>query len=328
MTSLARNAALRFDTRANRQGFTHRLLGWGGNHLQALSFSLGKFRQNPISNLMTSLVIAIAIALPATLSILLKNTRTISDSWDISGDVTLYLHSDVSDTDGVALARELNRHAGVQSTRFIGRDEALAVFRRLSGFGEVLDALEDNPLPAAIVLSPIVEASSVEQLRLLVDGLGQREEVSSAQVDLRWIERLNAIIDLIWRIVSIISGLLGLAVLSIVGNTIRLDIHNRREEIVVIKLIGATDAFVRRPFLYGGLVYGAAGGLLGTLLVIATLWFIDAPSTYLAALYGSTFQWATIGVSTVLLLISTGALLGLIGAWLSVGRHLREIEPR
>jgi cell division transport system permease protein len=312
----------------NRTGIRDRLIGWGDEHVQALSFSLGKFRQTPISSVMTSLVIAIALALPATLSMMLNNALSISASWGVSSNVTLYLIDQIDDAGGAALARRLGENPAIESTRLIGRDEALATFRTMSGFGDVLDALDENPLPTTIVLRPRAGFDSVQQLESLASELEQLEQVETAQVDLQWIQRLNAILDFVRRGVLIVGSLLGLAVLLIVGNTIRLDIYSRREEIVVIKLIGATNAFVRRPFLYGGLIYGFFGGTLSALFVIIALRFLAAPSTYLASLYGSTFKLVDINAEHIALLIALSTLLGLVGSWISVSRHLSEIEPK
>jgi cell division transport system permease protein len=312
----------------HRTGIGGRLIGWGDEHVQALRFSLGKFRQTPISSVMTSLVIAIALALPATLSMMLNNALSISASWGVSSNVTLYLHSEIDDAGGAALARKLAGNLAIESTRIIGRDEALATFRTMSGFGEVLDALDENPLPTTIVLRPRDGFDSAQQLESLASELEQLEQVETAQVDLQWIQRLNAILDFVRRGVLIVGSLLGLAVLLIVGNTIRLDIYSRREEIVVIKLIGATNAFVRRPFLYGGLIYGFFGGALSALFVIIALRFLAAPSTYLASLYGSTFKLVDINAEHIVLLIALSTLLGLVGSWISVSRHLSEIEPK
>ncbi|MEM7208527.1 MAG: permease-like cell division protein FtsX [Pseudomonadota bacterium] len=311
-----------------RPSLTLRLRGWLFNHSQALTFSVAKLAQTPIASAMTCLVIAIALALPATFSVLLGNAQTLSDGWDVDASVTLYLHAEVDDADGAALARELNGSDGVADTRFIGRDEALATFRKFSGFGDVLDALDDNPLPASIVLQLQPEHSARAQLQQMAEEMAARKEVETAQVDLEWIQRLNAIIELMGRGVLVVGALLALAVLLIIGNTIRLDIHNRRDEIVVIKLIGATDAFVRRPFLYGGLVYGFVGGVLSAMLVAAALLFVSAPAEQLADLYGSGAQLAKINWATVVALVVSSTLLGLIGSWLSVGRHIREVEPK
>ncbi len=296
--------------------------------MRALRFGLGKFFETPISSLMTSLVIAIALALPATLSMLLSNAQSISASWDITSNLTLYLNSETDDAGAAALARQLREHVAIDSARLISRDEALETFRTLSGFGEVLDALDENPLPAAIVLRPRDGFDSALQLKSLTSELEQLDEVETVQIDLQWIQRLNAILDFIRRGVLIVGGMLGLAVLLIVGNTIRLDIQGRREEIVVIKLIGATNAFVRRPFLYGGLLYGFFGGILSALLVIVALRFLATPSSYLASLYGSTIGLVDVSAVNIALLIVLSTLLGLTGSWISVGRHLSEIEPK
>ena len=318
----------RAGAKASRTGLISKLVGWAQHHGVALRFSLDKFIRNPVSSAMTSLVIAIALALPAALSMLVGNVQSISAGWDVTGNVTLYLNADIDDGDGAALAREMNDHPAIESTRFIGRDEALATFRQLSGFGDVLDALDDNPLPAAIVLRPKTDASTADQLEALAVELQQHPTVETAQVDLEWVQRLNAMLEFIQRGVLVVAAMLGLAVLLVVGNTIRLDVHARRDEIVVIKLIGATDAFVRRPFLYGGLIYGLCGGLLSALLVMIALTFLDSPSSYLASLYGSQAELVAIDFGVIAALILSSALLGLIGSWLSVGRHLREIEPR
>ncbi|MEM7294827.1 MAG: permease-like cell division protein FtsX [Pseudomonadota bacterium] len=314
--------------REARVGIIARLRGWLFNHSEAMRFSVRKILQAPLSSAMTCLVIAIALALPATFTTLLGNVQTLSKGWDVSGNITLYLLDTVEDADGAALARDLNGHPNVEGTRFIGRDEALATFRKLSGFGEVLDALDENPLPAAIVIQPTPSHSTSAQLEVMASELATREQVESAQVDLEWIQRLNAIIELIQRAVWVVAALLALAVLLVVGNTIRLDIYNRREEIVVTKLIGATNAFVRRPFLYGGLFYGLFGGVLGGLLVIVALRFLDAPSEYLASLYGAQIELAGTDPLIIGVLIAVSAALGLVGSWISVGRHLHEIEPK
>lgn len=182
MAFIIRKVQPRRGAQKNRLGFIARVVGWGDSHWQALRFSAVKFWQTPVSSAMTSLVIAITLALPAALTILLGNVQTISNHWDIAGNITLYLNSEVDDTEGVALARQLNHHDAIESTRFIGRDEALATFRTLSGFGEVLDTLDGNPLPAAIVLN-LQGESSPEQLQLLAGQLQRHKEVETAQVD-------------------------------------------------------------------------------------------------------------------------------------------------
>ena len=153
-------------------------------------------------------------------------------------------------------------------------------------------------------------------------------EVAEALLDMEWLQRLNSLMHLSRRLVQIVGGLLVLGVLLILGNTIRLAIENRREEIVVVKLVGGSNAFVRRPFLYTGLWYGVGGGVLAGLLVSLALWFLQQPVADLAKLYGSDFRLRGLGIMGGLNLVVLGGLLGLAGAWLAVTRHLVHIQPR
>ena len=325
---MARRPSSRQGARARSSNPLHQVSAWLRQHAHAGRFAIDKFLAAPIPSLMTSLVIGIALALPASFTMLLENVSSLSASWDASGNVTVYLDESVSDSDGAALARELNARPDVLSTRFIGRDEALATFRKYSGFGDVLEAIDENPLPAAIVLQPAPGSDTAAGLGALAAVMAERPEVETAEVDLEWIQRLNAIVELVKRSVLVVGALLALAVLLVVGNTIRLDIYSRRDEIVVTKLIGATNAFVRRPFLYGGLIYGLSGGVLAVMLVILALRFLDGPSEYLATLYGGGFELASVDPVSLAVTLLAGAVLGLVGSWLAVGRHLHEIEPR
>ena len=300
---------------------------WLDSHVQAMRLNLLKFKRAPISSFLTSLVIAIALALPTVLLILVGNAQKISSRWDLTNSLTLYLHIEQSDAQSVALLRELNQHAAIASTQLISRDQALATFRELSGFADVLDTLGSNPLPAAIVIQPKAGYASAKKLQALSEQLQSHPAVDSVQLDQQWIERLNAMLMLVFRCTLSAAFLLAIAVLLVIGNTIRLEIYSRREEIVVVKLMGATNAFVRRPFLYGGFIYGLLGGLLGVLLVTLVLVFLSAPSALLADLYDSTLDIAALDPLILLKQMGVSVLLGLIGARLSVGRHLREIEP-
>jgi cell division transport system permease protein len=216
----------------------------------------------------------------------------------------------------------------VDAVRLISAEQAMAEFRASSGFGGALDKLERNPLPPVLVVTPAANARAPQQAAALLAELEALPEVDLAQLDMEWLQRLQAIMNIARRGVTAIAILLGLAVLLIVGNTIRLDIQNRREEIEVIKLVGATDGFVRRPFLYGGIWYGLLGGVLAWLLVHGALLLINRPAEQLALLYGADHRLLGPGLQGTLLLLGVGAALGLLGSWLAVGRHLSAIEPR
>ena len=199
-------------------------------------------------------------------------------------------------------------------------------FQEQSGLGEALRELPDNPLPGSILVTP--EIIDKEALAALLDELKSMPKVEQAQLDLLWIERLAAILKMGENFIFALSVLLIAALLLVVGNTIRLHIENRRIEIEVIKLVGGTDGYVRRPFLYMGVMYGFAGGILAWLLLAFGLEWLNESVVSLAKLYGSEFSLSGIPLEDGFSLLFGAVLLGYIGAWLAVARHLRELAPR
>ena len=223
------------------------------------------------------------------------------------------------------MEKEISGMAEVESTRFISRDQSLEEFRQNSGFGKSIDTLSSNPLPHTIVVEPI-EADTFA-IRNLLNALQAMPEVEIAKLDTEWLERLYTIIEIAKRSVTIITILFACAVLLIIGNTIRLDIQNRYQEIIVTKLIGATDAFIRRPFLYGGVWYGLLGGIVSWLIVEIGYLAISGPLERLNLLYQSEMTLITFSFHDFIILITSSTLLGLAGSWIAVARHLNQIEP-
>lgn len=302
---------------------------WLLRHLQTFFNTLGQLARAPVGTLMTAGVIGVALALPMGLYSVLDNVMTLTRSWDAGSRVSVFLQPDVDDAGARALARRVATHPAIEKVRVITRAEALAEYRRLSGFAEVLDAFgQDNPLPATLVVTVTGSSAAPGAVQGLVDDLQALPEVELAQFDLRWLRRLNSIVDLVRRGVGFLGGLLALGVVLIVGNTIRLGIDNRRAEIEIAKLFGATDAFVRRPFLYTGILYGLLGGALAWLLVHGVIELLRPPVAAVATLYLSAFRLSPLDFVDTAALLGGGAFLGLLGAWLTVGRHLRAIEPR
>ncbi len=313
--------------RTRRVGVSRRIGAWGEHHLQALFSTLGRIARTPFSSAMTIAVLGIALALPTGLHVMLQNVQTLSAGWDDAAQISLFMQRDLDDGAVRRIATEIAALPQVAATSHVTPSEALDEFQRLSGFGKVLDALRENPLPALIIVQPGPEHRAPHEVEALLRTLRERPGVDLAQLDMEWVERLHAITEIGKRGVLVLAVLLSLAVLLIIGNTIRLAIQNRREEIVVQKLIGATDAFIRRPFLYSGLLYGLFGAVFAWLLVSLSLWLLDGPVARLSALYNSPFTLDRIGLEASALLVAGGVLLGLAGAWLAVSRHLREIEP-
>jgi cell division transport system permease protein len=276
---------------------------------------------------MTAAVIGIALALPSGLYLLTANLQRLSTQWDGGANLSLFLRHDVSVAQAQALQRKLQSWPEIEQLQLITPQQALSEFRELSGFGDALDVLDENPLPAVLAVKPARSAAGTASAAALVERLQALPEVELAQLDLQWVKRFNAIVDIVRRSIWVLATLLALAVLLIVGNTIRLEIQNRREEIEITKLIGATGAFIRRPFLYSGLWYGLGGALLAAVLVELAFLQLDTPVRQLAGLYQSGFRLQTLSFGDSVNLLGFGAFLGLLGAWLAVGRHLAAVEP-
>lgn len=297
------------------------------HHLQMFITSLGFLSRQPFSTLMTSAVIAIALALPAGLYIALDNASQLNAGWDGTTQISLFLKDKVSIEQAEKLAKKLRQDIEIEKVSIIDRDQGLKQFMQISGFGDAIKFLDENPLPHVITVQPLVDQQRPDQVIHLVDALQEEPLVELAQLDMQWVKRLYTLLDVAQRGVWIIGCLLALAVLLIVGNTIRLDIQNRREAIEVSKLIGASNAFIRRPFLYTGLWYGLSGGLLAWMLIAVSLGIMEDPIQKLAALYHSSYEISGFSSVNITALIVISCLLGLGGSWLAVGRHLSEIEP-
>ncbi len=276
---------------------------------------------------MIILVIAVTLALPAAINLVIKNARAVSGSWDNALDFAVYLKQDLTINDAEGLGRLIAQRADVDAVEIITSDEALAEFKQQSGFGEALDQLPENPLPHTLVVRPGAGNTSASMI-LLHEEIGNLPETDYVQADTDWVQRFHAILDIVRQAIAIGAGLLGIAIVVIIGNTIRLDIENRREEIEVTKLIGASNAFVRRPFLWTGFWYGLFGGLLALALVRYGLFLLEGPVARLAGLYQSNIVISSLGIEESAAIVGIGVFLGLFGSWFTTARHMRRIEPR
>jgi cell division transport system permease protein len=303
------------------------MTAWLTRHASTSVGSLGRLFRQPFASLMIVLVIAVTLAIPAALNLVVKNAQSVSAGWDNALDFSVYLQRSVSETDASNLASLIQQRADVESVHLITASEALDEFRQQSGFGEALDQLSDNPLPHTLVVRPSA-ANSGQSIVVLQEELGNLPEADAVQVDTEWVHRFHAILDILRRAIVIGASLLGVAIVIIIGNTIRLDIQNRREEIEVTKLIGASNAFVRRPFLWSGFWYGLCGGLLAVGLVHYGLYLLEQPVARLAGLYQSGIVVMSLSAKETLTVIGIGVALGLTGSWFAAARHMRRIEPR
>jgi len=301
---------------------------WVTRHLQSMFAALGRLLRRPLSTLLTTLVIAVALALPAGLWLVVKNARAATGDLATAVQVTAYMKVGTPIARADQLAGQLRERPEVASVRVIPAEQALKEFREYSGFGSALDALTDNPLPHALVVQPRVEqrdGGTIERLRASLAGT---PDVDTVQADAEWARRLAALLDVLRTLFLAAAALLAVGVLAVIGNTIRLEIGARREEIEVTKLVGGSDAFVRRPFLYAGLFQGLFGGLLSLGLVALVIASVEAPIARLTALYGGRFRLGGLSLEEAGIVLLVGALLGLLGAWIGAARHLSRIEPR
>jgi cell division transport system permease protein len=300
---------------------------WLTRHASMSLGALGRLSRQPIASLMIILVIGVTLALPAAINVVIKNAQSVSGSWDNALDFSVYLKLDLTVSEAEGLARLIGQRADISSVNLVTADEALAEFKQQSGFGAALDQLGNNPLPHALVVRPSPGNTSAS-LTLLQEEIGNLPETDLVQVDTEWVQRFHAILDIVRQALAIGAALLGLAIVVIIGNTIRLDIENRREEIEVTKLIGASNAFVRRPFLWTGFWYGLLGGSCALLLVQYGLYLLRDPVARLAGLYQCSITVTTLGAAESLAIIGTAVFLGLLASWVTAARHMRRIEPR
>lgn len=276
---------------------------------------------------MTVVVIAIALAFPTGFYVLVKNIQEVSGELTTSNQISLFLKHDISNKAGARIADRLRKNPKVQDVKLIDKEAGLKEFQAYSGFGEALDALEFNPLPVVIQVLPHESLDQPAKLELLLKELETLPEADFAQLDMEWVERLHTISDIAERVVLLLSGLLGVGVIFIVGNTIRLELQNRREEVVVTKLVGGTDAFIRRPFLYCGFWYGFMSSILAWLTVTVTLLVLYGPVQRLSALYSSRYHLLFLDPAGFLVLVVVASILGIAGSWLVLAQHLNRLNP-
>lgn len=314
--------------KASRLGLVQRFKAYLNDHKRVCKESLHRLKQTPVANVMTWLVIGIALALPVGFYVAISNVQQLSGRLDSSAQISLFLEQKASNAQIERLLEQLEGWPELREVKLISKEQGLEEFQAMSGLADVLSHLQDNPLPVVIELTPNKAYSKPKEAKQLLQKLKPLPLVDIAQLDLQWVQRLNAMLVLGQKMALGLVLLLSLGVLLIIGNTIRLEVENRREEIVVIKLVGGTDSFIRRPFLYTGLFFGLGGGIVASLIVSIGLAVLNEPVAKLAGLYQSDYRLLGMPAEDVLALWLMAALLGFFGAWLALNRHLDELEPQ
>ncbi|MEM8984595.1 MAG: permease-like cell division protein FtsX [Pseudomonadota bacterium] len=300
---------------------------WFLRHAQVSIETLGRLARTPIATLLTGLVIAITLALPALGHLTVQNALTLTGGWQEAIDFSVFFTTDTDEAAAQQLATIIEQRADVAAVRFVSAAEAAAGFGDDAGFAAALESLGENPLPHAVVVRPTAGASTAVIDALRAD-LASLPEADIVQLDTAWVQRFHALLNLAQRAVGLLAIFFSIAIIVVIGNTIRLDIENRRDEIVVVKLVGGSNGFIRRPFLYSGFLVGLLGGLLAIALVWLALTLMDAPVQRLAGLYGGGFALRGLSLAETAIVGSAGAVLGWLGSFVATARHLRQIEPR
>lgn len=311
-----------------RVGLVQRFLMFFADHFRQSINSLGELYRIPFASLMTIGVLGFSITLPSTLYIMVENTEQVTDQWQQASEISLFLREDVSEVQAQQLIGRLNTWSEISRVDYVSSQQALEEFQRLSGLGEALNYLDKNPLPAVVLVVPTSKHASPTAAALLLDKLRKEREVDIGKLDIEWLERLYSLLSIAKELVYLLAFLLFFAVVLIIGNTIRLNILSKRDEILVMKLVGATDAFIQRPFLYTGFWFGLLGGLVAwftvTLILIWIGWSLDD----FMQRYQIQLDITGLNMQALSVMLLVSVLLGLMGSFLSVQKHVNEIEPK
>jgi cell division transport system permease protein len=301
------------------------LRAWLRAHRAAIAGTLQQLARQPLAHALTVAVLAVTLSLPIGLYVFIANVERLTEEWDTAETrMSVFLKTSIDDAQAQRLAAAVSGTAGIANVRVITRSEALDEYRAYSGFNDAIAAIGGNPLPAVLVVDPVDGAD----LQAIVARLRAQPEVDTLKFDMEWVQRLQAMTALGQRAVRVVAGVLAVAVLLIAGNAIRVAVAQRREEIEVYKLVGATDAYIRRPFLYTGWLYGALAGLLACGIVTATLAGVRDPARHLAQLYQSAFELKGLSWASIVAVMIAAGLIGLIGAWWTAAHHIRRIDVR
>ncbi|MFP1727544.1 permease-like cell division protein FtsX [Lonsdalea quercina] len=301
--------------------------GWQEQWRYAWGNTLRDMLRQPLATLLTIMVIAISLTLPSICYLVWKNVSQAATQWYPTPQLTIYLDKALDDKAAEGVIAKIQSTDGVDKVNYLSRNEAMGEFRNWSGFGGALDMLEENPLPAVAIVTPKMTFQSAETMTSLRDRITSIEGVDEVRMDDSWYSRLVAMTGLVGQIAFTIGVLMIVAVFLVIGNSIRLSIFSRRDTINVMKLIGATDGFILRPFLNGGAMLGLCGALLSLILSQALVWKLSAATAQVAAVFGTTFAVKGMGWDEGLLLLLVAAMIGWLAAWLATVQHLRRFTP-
>lgn len=301
--------------------------GWQEQFHYALRGMLHDVLREPLATLLTVTVIAISLTLPSLCFMVWKNINNATQQWYPSPQITVYLAKSLDDDAANQLANQIKNLNGVQNIAYLNREEALNEFRNWSGFGGAMDLLEQNPLPAVVVITPKLNSQEKSDLNTLKAKVTSLPGVDEVKMDDSWFARLSALTQLAGQVAMTIGVLMIIAVFLVIGNSVRSVIFARRDSINVQKLLGATDGFILRPFVYGGAILGFSGAILSLILSAFLIFRLEAVVTHVASVFSSQFELRGLSWDEALLLLLISGIIGWLAAWLATIKHLRHFTP-
>jgi cell division transport system permease protein len=322
------NKVLSGSPRIKKVSFGGRLSAFINQHVEQFFSSFTELWRTPFSTLMTILVLGLALSLPSVFQVVYKNVERMNGQWDSASEISLFLKKGLSEQRVQVLINKLGLYEDIDRVTYITSHQALQEFKEMSGFSKALNYLDENPLPGVLIVVPTEKAKNSAGSKLLVAKLQREADIDLVRVDTDWVEKLQAILSLVVDIVIAVAVLLLMAVLLIISNTIRLNILNQRAEIEVLKLVGATNSFIQRPFLYIGAWYGLLGGCIAVLLTFIMVQWLQSGVGNLVGLYQAQFDILMLNLEEMAILIGVAAFLGFIASYISVKQYLVKIEPK
>ena len=307
--------------------YKDRLIAYRDQHAQSLFSSLGRLFSTPFTTTMTIGVLALAIALASGFYLVVVNLQQLTSGLEASNQISLFLREEISEAHANKFAEKIRKNPNVQNVKVITKKQAMAEFKGFSGFGDAIDVLEKNPLPIVLEVLPKDALVDKEALTKLFESFKKSTEVDFAQMDMAWVERLQSIVSTARLGAILLAIVLGLAVFFIAGNTIRLEIHNRRQEIIIAKLVGATNGFIQRPFLYTGFWIGFLSGVFGWFIVTFFMLILRQSVENLSGLYNGAFHLMFFSYAETFLLLAISTTLAVVGSWIVLHIQIRQLQP-
>ncbi|MGF7481323.1 permease-like cell division protein FtsX [Providencia sp. SP181] len=301
--------------------------GWREQWRYSWLNALADMLRQPLATFLTIMVIAISLTLPSLCYVVWKNVSQAAAQWYPTPQLTVYLDKSLDEQGGQNVVTQLEALEGVDHVNYLSRDQAMSEFRSWSGFSTALDMLEENPLPAVAIITPKIDFEGSDVLTTLRDRVGQVDGIEEVRMDDSWFARLAALTSLVGKIASVIGLLMIVSLFLVIGNSVRLNIFARRDTINVMKLIGATDGFIMRPFLNGGIVLGGVGAIISLIMTFLLVWQLGSGVAQVASVFGTQFHIEGLLWEESLLILLLSAMVGWIAAWLATLQHLRHFTP-